>query len=105
MRRLCAAGLVFRIENFFCLGSPLPVFLSLRWRDPTNPDYHDHILPRDLVKADTPDIQLQFCTTMSCLSFVKFTFLICQQTEQRPVGNLMQRTKYSDYSFIIFIQL
>jgi len=44
------AGLIFRIENFFCLGSPLPVFLSLRWRDPTNTDYHDHILPRDLVK-------------------------------------------------------
>ena len=32
------------------LGSPLPVFLSLRWRDPTNTDYHDHILPRDRVK-------------------------------------------------------
>jgi len=44
------SGLIFRIENFFCLGSPLPVFLSLRWRDPTNTDYHDHILPRDLVK-------------------------------------------------------
>ena len=24
--------------------------MSLRWRDPTNTDYHDHILPRDLVK-------------------------------------------------------
>ena len=44
------SGLIFRIENFFCLGSPLPVFLSLRWKDPTNTDYHDHILPRDLVK-------------------------------------------------------
>merc|ERR1719384_361424 len=43
-------GLMFRIENLFCLGSPLPVFLSLRWRDPTNTDYHDHILPRDRVK-------------------------------------------------------
>ena len=43
-------GLLFRIENLFCLGSPLPVFLSLRWRDPTNTDYHDHILPRDRVK-------------------------------------------------------
>ena len=44
------SGLIFRIENFFCLGSPLPVFLSLRWRDPTNTDYHDHILPRDRIK-------------------------------------------------------
>ena len=43
-------GLMFRIENLICLGSPLPVFLSLRWRDPTNTDYHDHILPRDRVK-------------------------------------------------------
>lgn len=43
-------GLMFRIENLVCLGSPLPVFLSLRWRDPTNTDYHDHILPRDRVK-------------------------------------------------------
>ena len=43
-------GLRFRIENLVCLGSPLPVFLSLRWRDPTNTDYHDHILPRDRVK-------------------------------------------------------
>ncbi len=30
------SGLLFRIENFFCLGSPLSVFLTLRWRDPTN---------------------------------------------------------------------
>ena len=43
-------GLMFRSENLVCLGSPLPVFLSLRWRDPTNTDYHDHILPRDRVK-------------------------------------------------------
>ena len=30
------SGLLFRIENFFCLGSPLSVFLTLRWRDPQN---------------------------------------------------------------------
>ena len=30
------SGLLFRIENLFCLGSPLSVFLTLRWRDPTN---------------------------------------------------------------------
>jgi phospholipase DDHD1 len=41
---------VFRIENFFCLGSPLSVFLSLRWRDPTNTEFHEHILPRNLSK-------------------------------------------------------
>ncbi len=44
------SGLIFRIENFFCLGSPLSVFLTLRWRDPTNQEYHDHILPRSLCK-------------------------------------------------------
>ena len=26
------------------------MFLTLRWRDPTNQDYHDHILPRSLCK-------------------------------------------------------
>lgn len=44
------SGLHFRIENFFCLGSPLSVFLSLRWRDPQNQEYHEHILPRSLCK-------------------------------------------------------
>ena len=44
------SGLLFRIENLFCLGSPLSVFLTLRWRDPTNQEYHDHILPRSLCK-------------------------------------------------------
>ena len=44
------SGLLFRIENFFCLGSPLSVFLTLRWRDPSNQEYHDHILPRSLCK-------------------------------------------------------
>ena len=44
------SGLLFRIENFFCLGSPLAVFLSLRWRDPQNQEYHEHILPRSLCK-------------------------------------------------------
>ena len=44
------SGLMFRIENLFCLGSPLSVFLVLRWRDPTNQEYHDHILPRSLCK-------------------------------------------------------
>ena len=44
------SGLLFRIENFFCLGSPLAVFLTLRWRDPQNQEYHEHILPRSLCK-------------------------------------------------------
>ena len=44
------SGLMFRIENFFCLGSPLAVFLTLRWRDPQNQEYHEHILPRSLCK-------------------------------------------------------
>lgn len=44
------SGLMFRIENFFCLGSPLSVFLTLRWREPQNQEYHEHILPRSLCK-------------------------------------------------------
>ena len=30
------SGFSFRVENFFCFGSPLSVFLTLRWRDPSN---------------------------------------------------------------------
>ena len=35
------SGLLFRIENFFCLGSPLSVFLTLRWRDPQNQGFFE----------------------------------------------------------------
>ena len=30
------SGFSFRVENLFCFGSPLSVFLTLRWRDPSN---------------------------------------------------------------------
>ena len=34
------SGFSFRVENFFCFGSPLSVFLTLRWRDPSNQGGH-----------------------------------------------------------------
>ncbi|OXA60682.1 Phospholipase DDHD1 [Folsomia candida] len=43
-------GLLFQLEHFFCLGSPLSVFLALRWRDPSNPNYRSYILPTLLCK-------------------------------------------------------
>ncbi|XP_071972245.1 phospholipase DDHD1 isoform X4 [Engystomops pustulosus] len=38
--------LKFRVENFFCMGSPLAVFLALRGIRPGNRGTQDHILPR-----------------------------------------------------------
>ncbi|NXL48942.1 DDHD1 Phospholipase, partial [Podilymbus podiceps] len=38
--------LKFKVENFFCMGSPLAVFLALRGIRPGNSGSQDHILPR-----------------------------------------------------------
>ncbi|XP_069805469.1 phospholipase DDHD1 isoform X2 [Dendropsophus ebraccatus] len=38
--------LKFKVENFFCMGSPLAVFLALRGIRPGNRGTQDHILPR-----------------------------------------------------------
>ncbi|XP_074146668.1 phospholipase DDHD1 isoform X4 [Sminthopsis crassicaudata] len=39
-------ALKFKVENFFCMGSPLAVFLALRGIRPGNSGSQDHILPR-----------------------------------------------------------
>ncbi|XP_057344439.1 phospholipase DDHD1 isoform X2 [Manis pentadactyla] len=41
-------ALKFKVENFFCMGSPLAVFLALRGIRPGNSGSQDHILPRDI---------------------------------------------------------
>ncbi|XP_063804442.1 phospholipase DDHD1 isoform X2 [Pseudophryne corroboree] len=41
-----APALKFKVENFFCMGSPLAVFLALRGIRPGNRGTHDHFLPR-----------------------------------------------------------
>ncbi|NXA71291.1 DDHD1 Phospholipase, partial [Thryothorus ludovicianus] len=38
--------LKFKVENFFCMGSPLAVFLALRGIRPGSSGSQDHILPR-----------------------------------------------------------
>lgn len=40
----------FQVENFFCLGSPLGVFLALRGVRPQGLGTHENILPKSLVK-------------------------------------------------------
>ncbi|XP_013412513.1 phospholipase DDHD1 [Lingula anatina] len=42
--------LKFRLENFFCVGSPLAVFLALRGMRPQENGTQDHLLPRSLCK-------------------------------------------------------
>ncbi|XP_028934866.1 phospholipase DDHD1 isoform X1 [Ornithorhynchus anatinus] len=39
-------ALKFKVENFFCMGSPLAVFLALRGIRPGTSGSQDHILPR-----------------------------------------------------------
>ncbi|XP_018087847.1 phospholipase DDHD1 isoform X2 [Xenopus laevis] len=39
-------ALKFKVENFFCMGSPLAVFLALRGIRPGNRGTQDHILPK-----------------------------------------------------------
>uniref|UniRef100_A0A7N6FHY6 DDHD domain-containing protein n=1 Tax=Anabas testudineus TaxID=64144 RepID=A0A7N6FHY6_ANATE len=48
----CVAGpaLKFKVENFFCMGSPLAVFLALRGIRPGNNGVQDHILPTSICK-------------------------------------------------------
>ncbi|XP_036163333.1 phospholipase DDHD1 isoform X9 [Myotis myotis] len=41
-------ALKFKVENFFCMGSPLAVFLALRGIRPGNTGSQDHILPREI---------------------------------------------------------
>ncbi|KAM9294384.1 phospholipase DDHD1 [Gastrophryne carolinensis] len=40
--------LKFKVENFFCMGSPLAVFLALRGIRPGNSGVQDQILPRSI---------------------------------------------------------
>ncbi|XP_053922798.1 phospholipase DDHD1 isoform X5 [Cuculus canorus] len=42
--------LKFKVENFFCMGSPLGMFLVLRGVRPGNSGSQDHILPRTICK-------------------------------------------------------
>ncbi|XP_078263311.1 phospholipase DDHD1b [Rhinoraja longicauda] len=41
-------ALKFKVENFFCMGSPLAVFLALRGIRPQNSGQQDHILPKSI---------------------------------------------------------
>ncbi|XP_023279520.1 phospholipase DDHD1-like isoform X1 [Seriola lalandi dorsalis] len=43
-------ALRFKVENFFCMGSPLAVFLALRGIRPGNNSVQDHILPTTICK-------------------------------------------------------
>ncbi|KAM9704072.1 phospholipase DDHD1b isoform 2-T2 [Menidia menidia] len=43
-------ALKFKVENFFCMGSPLAVFLALRGIRPGNHNVQDHILPTSICK-------------------------------------------------------
>ncbi|XP_023134326.1 phospholipase DDHD1b [Amphiprion ocellaris] len=43
-------ALKFKVENFFCMGSPLAVFLALRGIRPGNNGMQDHILPTPICK-------------------------------------------------------
>ncbi|XP_012994071.2 phospholipase DDHD1b [Esox lucius] len=43
-----SSALKFKVENFFCMGSPLAVFLALRGIRPGNNVTQDHILPKSI---------------------------------------------------------
>ncbi|XP_046877488.1 phospholipase DDHD1b [Hypomesus transpacificus] len=45
---VAAPALKFKVENFFCMGSPLAVFLALRGIRPGNNRTQDHILPKSI---------------------------------------------------------
>uniref|UniRef100_A0A673Z3N2 DDHD domain containing 1 n=1 Tax=Salmo trutta TaxID=8032 RepID=A0A673Z3N2_SALTR len=45
---LAPPALKFKVENVFCMGSPLAVFLALRGIRPGNSGEQDHILPRSI---------------------------------------------------------
>ncbi|XP_039527285.1 phospholipase DDHD1-like isoform X2 [Pimephales promelas] len=42
--------LKFKVENFFCMGSPLAVFLALRGIRPGNTGDQDHIMPKSICR-------------------------------------------------------
>ncbi|XP_073683347.1 phospholipase DDHD1 isoform X2 [Garra rufa] len=43
-------SLKFKVENFFCMGSPLAVFLALRGIRPGNTGDQDHIVPKSICR-------------------------------------------------------
>uniref|UniRef100_A0A8B9KZP5 DDHD domain containing 1a n=1 Tax=Astyanax mexicanus TaxID=7994 RepID=A0A8B9KZP5_ASTMX len=43
-------ALKFKVENYFCMGSPLAVFLALRGIRPGSTGYQDHIMPKSICK-------------------------------------------------------
>ncbi|XP_038585086.1 phospholipase DDHD1 isoform X2 [Micropterus salmoides] len=45
---LAPPALKFKVENFFCMGSPLAVFLALRGIRPGTSCHQDHILPTSI---------------------------------------------------------
>ncbi|CAH3134384.1 unnamed protein product [Pocillopora meandrina] len=45
----CPLALRFKVENLFCVGSPLAVFLTLRGLRPQD-DVEDHVLPKSVCK-------------------------------------------------------
>ncbi|XP_053192977.1 phospholipase DDHD1b [Scomber japonicus] len=47
---LAVPALKFKVENFFCMGSPLAVFLALRGIRPGSNGVQDHILPTSICK-------------------------------------------------------
>uniref|UniRef100_A0AAQ6ABM8 DDHD domain-containing protein n=1 Tax=Amphiprion ocellaris TaxID=80972 RepID=A0AAQ6ABM8_AMPOC len=46
--RVIFAPFAFQVENFFCMGSPLAVFLALRGIRPGSSCHQDHILPTSI---------------------------------------------------------
>lgn len=42
--------IVLQVENFFCMGSPLAVFLALRGIRPGNTGDQDHIMPKSICR-------------------------------------------------------
>ncbi|KAK1793279.1 hypothetical protein P4O66_011664 [Electrophorus voltai] len=47
-RTLAFPPLKFKVENYFCMGSPLAVFLALRGIRPGNTGHQDHIMPKSI---------------------------------------------------------
>lgn len=43
-------SILLQLDHFFCLGSPLSVFLALRWREPHDPTLRSQILPQHLCR-------------------------------------------------------
>ncbi|MGH0184267.1 UNVERIFIED_CONTAM: hypothetical protein FKN15_014291 [Acipenser sinensis] len=47
---IASPALKFKVENFFCMGSPLAVFLALRGIRPGNNGSQDHFLPKSICR-------------------------------------------------------